>query len=227
MTHVVIHHTAESLDASRRILSGRDPSHRVSAHYLVTDENPAQVLALVPEDRVAYHAGESFWRGRQGINPCSIGIEIVNQDGNRFPYSESQLSAVADLLDSLVRRHRIEPRNIVGHSDIAPGRKVDPGALFPWERLWREHALGTWPSSESPSGAAGRVEPPLPSPSELRGLLSRWGYRVGETPDWGKEDRDALSAFQRHYRPSVVDGLPDGETVARLRALLVTRDHSP
>jgi len=226
VTHVVLHHTVAGLGESLRILSGREPGRRVSAHYLVTDESPARVIALVPEDRVAFHAGVSRWRAREGLNGVSIGIEIVNPDGNAHAYSDSQVAAVGGLLEDVIRRHAIDPRDIVAHSDISPGRKVDPGALFPWERLHRERGIGPWPPAdrlraEHGSGAA------LPSPSEMRSLLGRWGYRVGVGPGWETADRDALAAFQRRYRPSRVDGAPDPETAAILRVLLAAYPDTP
>lgn len=226
VTHIVVHHTAVGLAESLSILSGRDPGRRVSAHYLVTDESPPRVVAIVPEDRVAFHAGVSRWRGRDRLNAVSIGIEIVNPDGNRHAYPESQIAAVATLLDELIRRHAVDPRNVVAHSDVSPGRKVDPGVLFPWERLHRERGIGTWPAAdrlraELGSGAA------LPSPSQARSMLGKWGYPVGTGPAWEAADRNALAAFQRRYRPSRVDGILDVESAAILRVLLAAYPDSP
>jgi len=221
ITHIVVHHTSSDLARSLSLLSGLDPSRRVSAHYLVTDESPARVVALVPEERVAFHAGVSHWRGLEGLNEVSVGVEIVNPDGNLHPYPETQVAAVAELLDRLVRRHAVEPRNLVAHSDIAPGRKVDPGALFPWERLHRERGLGTWPS-EAHLRAERDRDTPLPSPAESRNLLRAWGHPVGNGPHWDDADRAALAAVQRRYRPGRVDGVMDAESAAILRALLAT-----
>jgi len=226
VTHIVVHHTAVGLGESLSILSGRDPARRVSAHYVVTDESPPRVIAIVPEDRVAYHAGVSRWRGRDRLNAVSIGIEIVNPDGNRHAYSESQIAAVATLLEDLIRRHGIDARNVVAHSDVSPGRKVDPGVLFPWEKLHRERGIGTWPAAdrlraELGSGAA------LPSPDQARSMLGKWGYPVGVGATWEAADRNALEAFQRRYRPSRVDGILDGETTAILRVLLAAYPDSP
>lgn len=219
--HLVLHHTGVGLAESLRILSGRDPERRVSSHYLVTDESPPRVIALVPEGRVAFHAGVSYWRGRQGLNETSVGIEIVNLDGNAHPYPEAQFLAVAELCAAIVRRHGIDPRDVVAHSDIAPGRKVDPGRLFPWERLHREHGVGPWPTPANLAKAkAGADSPAPPSPAELRGLLADWGYAVGSSPGWDDADRQALAAFQRRFHPARVSGQPDAETVRRLRALL-------
>lgn len=225
-TVIVLHHTGADLPSSLRILSGKDPERRVSAHYLVTDESPPRVLALVPEDRVAFHAGVSHWRGASGLNETSLGIEIVNPDGNRRDYPEAQVEVVAKLVADLAARHGIQARNITAHSDISPGRKVDPGALFPWERLHRLHGIGTWPSPAALAAERAR-QSPLPSPLEFRGLLARWGHPVGTSPGWDKADRDALSAFQRRYRPSRVDGERDDECALLLRSLLASYPDKP
>jgi N-acetyl-anhydromuramyl-L-alanine amidase AmpD len=216
----VIHHTAVGTSEAIAILSGRDPSRRVSAHFLVTDESPPRVLSLVPEDRVAFHAGASFWDGLGGLNEVSVGIEVVNPDGNVHAYPEAQVTALARLIRELVARHGIGPRKILAHSDIAPTRKIDPGSLFPWEQLHREHGIGTWPSATALEAEDER--PGSEPPAKLRELLSLWGYPVGSGPAWDTADRAALIAFQRRYRPARVDGQPDAETVRRLRALLAT-----
>lgn len=223
---IVLHHTGADLESSLRILSGLDPARRVSAHYLVTDEPAPRILALVPEDRVAFHAGVSHWRGVAGLNEGSIGIEIVNLDGNTHDYPEAQVRAVAGLVAELASRHGVGARDIVAHSDIAPGRKVDPGLRFPWERLHRLHGIGTWPSAEAIAAERAR-QSPLPSPAEFRELLRRWGYPVGSSAQWDKADRVALAAFQRRYRPSRVDGERDDESALLLRALLATYPEEP
>ena len=223
---IVLHHTGADLASSLRILSGKDPDRRVSAHYLVTDESPPRVVALVPEDRVAFHAGVSRWRGVDGLNESSIGIEIVNPDGNARAYPEAQVEAVAKLVAELASRHGIGARDVVAHSDVSPGRKVDPGSLFPWERLHRLHGIGAWPSTESIEAERARRSP-LPSPAGFRELLARWGHPVGTAPGWDKADRDALSAFQRRFRPSRIDGERDAESALLLRALLATYPDQP
>lgn len=217
-THLVVHHTAADLATSLRVLSGRDPGRRVSCHYLVTDEPNPRVLPLVPEDRVAFHAGASHWRGVDSLNECSIGIEIVHPDGDRSPYAEAQVAAVGKLLSQLAARHGIDPRDIVAHSDISPGRKHDPGRFFPWERLHREHGVGAWPDAAK---VASFRDAGLPDDRHLAALLRLLGYKVDPaSPDAA---RVALTEFQRHWRPDKVDGRADRETVARLRALLAQR----
>jgi N-acetylmuramoyl-L-alanine amidase len=224
--HVVIHHTGCDLESSLRILSGRDADRRVSCHYLVTDESPPRVVALVPESRVAFHAGESHWRGRAGLNATSVGIEVVHPDGNLADYPQAQVEAVAALVVDVVARHGVDPRDVVAHSDIAPGRKVDPGTRFPWERLHRRHGIGTWPSDVALAAERAR-EAPLPHPGTFRQLLAAWGYPVGVSAGWDAADGAALAAFQRRYRPSTVDGRPDRECADLLRALLATYPDTP
>lgn len=218
VTHLIVHHTAADLGTSLRILSGGDPGHRVSCHYLVTDGPSPQVIPLVPEDRVAFHAGKSHWRGVDDLNEVSVGIEIVHPDGDRSPYAEAQVALVGKLLRQLADRHGIDPRDIVAHSDVSPGRKHDPGRFFPWERLHREHGVGVWPDAAK---VAAYRDAELPEPRHLAALLRLLGYQVdARSPDAA---RIALTEFQRHWRPDKVDGRADRETVARLRALLAPR----
>lgn len=218
VTHLVLHHTAADLPTSLRILSGQDPRNRVSCHYLVTDEPAPRVIALVPEARVAFHAGESHWRGIDNLNEVSLGIEIVHPNGDTSAYAEAQVAAVARLVRELSQRHGIPPGNVLAHSDIAPGRKVDPGRFFPWERLHREHGLGAWP--DAARTASFRDAAP-PDARHLAALLRLLGYKVDAAAPGSVEA--AVAAFQRHWRPDKVDGKADRETVARLRALLSPR----
>lgn len=222
VTTLVLHHTATGNEASLRILSGRDPATRVSVHYLITDEPEPRIIEIVPEDKVAFHAGVAQWRGDRDLNESSIGIEVVNPDGNLHPYSEAQFALIASLASDIVRRHGISPGRVVAHSDIAPGRKQDPGSLFPWRRLEREAGVGCWPD---PSDVAERLRttPTLPL-FEVQQALTRWGYDVPATGKLDEVTRAAVAAFQRHYRPGKVDGVPDRETIA---ALLVLLDNEP
>lgn len=216
--YIVLHHTAADTPTSLKVLSGRDPLRRVSAHYLITDETAVRTLPLVPESRVAYHAGESHWLGAEGLNGFTLGVELVNRDGNRHAYSDAQLEALAALLKELIARHGLGPDCLLAHSDISPGRKIDPGALFPWERLYREHGLGDWPDANAVRALMGGQPP---SERQLAALLRLRGYKAdGADP---ASLRDAVSAFQRRYRPAKADGVADAETVARLRALLAPR----
>jgi N-acetylmuramoyl-L-alanine amidase len=191
-----------------------DPEARVSAHYVV--EENGRIWCLVPEDRRAFHAGRSCWEGESDLNAVSIGIEIVNP-GHEWGYRsfpEPQMFSLERLCQDLIARHPIPPHRVVGHSDIAPDRKTDPGELFDWPRLARA-GIGIWP----------RVEPPLPGHEADAGgsltTLRAIGYCAGlEVPD------AALIAFQRHFRPTCCDGRLDFETAARLIEVRAAFDKS-
>lgn len=192
-----------------------DPVAKVSAHYLI-DEDGA-VHALVPEDRRAWHAGAAFWRGTRDVNGHSIGIELVNP-GHEFgyrPFPEDQMKALVDLCADILARHPIAPRNVVGHSDVAPARKRDPGEKFDWPRL-ADRGIGLWPSSAAPQA--------LPEgdigAGEVLALLGAYGYDV-------EDGRAAIAAFQRHFRPTRVDGIADADTAGRLSALLRLAGQGP
>lgn len=202
---LVLHYTgmrsaAEALD---RLC---DPASRVSAHYLI-DEDGA-VTALVPEARRAWHAGRSWWRGRPGLNDISIGIELVNpgHEWGYRPFPEAQMASLADLARAIIRRWAMPAWQVVGHSDIAPDRKEDPGELFDWAWLARR-GVGVWPASPEP--------PPLP-PAEAPAALGSIGYPLEEQ---GVTLAKATAAFQRRFRPSLVDGELDRETLQRLAAV--------
>lgn len=197
----------------------RDPAAKVSAHYLV--EEDGRVFRLVAEERRAWHAGVGFWRGRGDVNAASIGIEIVNP-GHAFGYRafpDVQVEAVIGLLDAVRGRWTIEDRDVVGHSDVAPERKEDPGELFPWKRL-AEAGHGLWAEAEAAPGA------PLGEGDEGVGVfafqagLTRLGYDSAPSGRYDARTAAIVRAFQRHWRPERVDGVADGETRARLMALL-------
>lgn len=183
-----------------------DPMAKVSAHWLVREDGSA--LALVPEERRAWHAGRSAWRGRAGLNDGSIGVEIVNPGhghGHR-PFPEAQVRGVIGLCRGIVARHPIRPEGVLAHSDVAPDRKIDPGERFPWERL-AAAGIGLWP---------GDTEPVTPEEAQARRLLGVIGYPLGEAAPGLFL---ALAAFQRRFRPARVDGRLDASTMGRLAAV--------
>lgn len=197
----------------------RDPGARVSAHYLV--EEDGRVFRLVPEERRAWHAGVSFWRGRRNVNGDSIGIEIVNpgHEWGYRPFPDAQIAAVTALVADIRSRWTIEDGDIVGHSDVAPARKDDPGELFPWKGL-AQAGHGLWvepppapgaPIGEGESGAAVFA---------LQAGLTRLGYDLPPSGTFDADTAAVVRAFQRHWRPERVDGIADGETRARLIGLL-------
>ncbi|MGK7862656.1 N-acetylmuramoyl-L-alanine amidase [Falsiroseomonas sp. E2-1-a4] len=196
---LVLHYTGMRSGAEA-IARLRDPIARVSSHYVV--EEDGTVFRLVPEDRRAWHAGVSHWRGRNLLNGRSIGIEIVNP-GHEFgyrPFPALQMAAVCDLCLDILGRHAIAPRDVVAHSDIAPDRKEDPGELFDWQGL-AANGVGLWPEGEAAPDA------------EALTLLGRIGYRTDLSLPV------LLRAFQRRWRPARIDGLADAETLARLAAV--------
>lgn len=197
----------------------RDPVAKVSAHYLV--EEDGRVFRLVAEERRAWHAGVSFWLGRRNVNGDSIGVEIVNP-GHEWGYRafpQAQIEAVIGLLADIRSRWSIEDRDIVGHSDIAPDRKEDPGELFPWAAL-AEVGHGLWAEPPpSPGAAIGEGEEGA-AVFALQAGLTRLGYDLPPTGTFDAATTTTVRAFQRHWRPSVLDGVADGETRARLIALL-------
>jgi N-acetylmuramoyl-L-alanine amidase len=205
---LVLHYTGMRT-AEEAIARLRDPAARVSAHYVV--EEDGAVWRLVPEERRAWHAGVSFWRGREGLNDRSIGIEVVNpgHEWGYRPFPALQMAAVCDLCLAILARHPIPPCNVVAHSDIAPERKRDPGELFDWEGL-AANGVGLWPR-----GVEGG-DPAVPADGMVRAaaLLARIGYRVAAA-----RPEVALAAFQRHWRQERVDGVADAGTLARLAAV--------
>jgi len=220
VTILVLHHTAGSLPSSLEILQGKDPKHRVGVHYVVTDEAKPRVIRMVPEHLAAYHAGKSTWGKLDGLNQHSIGIEVINYDGNVYPYSEAQTEILFALCAEIIRRHDIKPWNVVAHSDIAVGRKIDPGSKFPWARL-AKLGIGASPLPEELKErlASGRVA----TPAFFRRLLTDYGYAV---PPEDAGLKLGVEAFQRHFRPAKIDGVIDAECTAILECL-VRRYQSP
>jgi N-acetylmuramoyl-L-alanine amidase len=215
---LVLHFTAENLALSLKYLT----EGPVSSHYLVTDEPIPRVLTLVDESRRAYHAGESSWGPSvAGLNAASIGIEIVNL-GSRVAgfqdYPPAQIDAVIALVKDIVKRHQIPPHRVVGHSDIAPQRKDDPGAKFPWHRLAAE-GLIPWPSPDVIASKRVQFEAQLPDVTWFQKKLAAYGYATPQTGTLDTATRKVIAAFQMRHRPARYDGTPDAESAAILDAL--------
>lgn len=194
-----------------------DPAARVSAHYVVAEDGA--IWRLVAEERRAWHAGVSFWRGHVALNDRSIGIEIVNP-GHEFGYRDFpvlQLAAVCDLCLELLARHPIPPRNVVGHSDIAPERKQDPGERFDWAAL-AANGVGLFPAGVPDLGTGGVVRDAA-SLRDVRAALATIGYRVAAEGPLDPALATVLRAFQRHWRNEAVTGQADAGTLARLLAV--------
>jgi N-acetylmuramoyl-L-alanine amidase len=222
---IVLHYTGMqfSQDAIMRLC---DPKARVSSHYVVIENG--SIVQLVPEVKRAWHAGLSTWNGDTDINSRSIGIEICNP-GHEFGYPDfpaRQIAAVITLCRSILTRNIVRPENIVAHSDVAPGRKQDPGEKFPWKRLalsgvglWVEPAQMYEQGGIHPEDTGDRV-------SELQGWLSDYGYGVERNGRYDPATTEVVAAFQRHFRPARIDGIADPSTILTLRRLLAARDRA-
>ena len=204
---VVLHYTGMET-AAAAIAQLANPAAEVSAHYVVLEDG--QVVRMVDEADRAWHAGRSYWRGITDVNSASIGIEIVNP-GHEFgyrPFPDAQMDAVIELLGGIVARHHITRGNVVGHSDIAPARKEDPGELFPWYRLAKLRLALPRPTKNL-------MDPLWPDAGFLL-ALERFGYDITDAAA-------AVRAFQRRFRPELIDGIIDGECRAILLALLLPK----
>ncbi len=224
--YLIIHFTAEDFQKSLRVLT-QGP---VSSHYLVSDrqgDTPPKIYQLVDESRRAYHAGVSSWKGATALNASSIGIEIVNLGGRRGvngvglnfqDFDPEQIDRVVDLVKAIVARHQIKPDRILGHSDIAPTRKNDPGPKFPWKRL-ADEGLIPWPDARAVNEKKTAYGLALPSVTWFQEKLAKHGFTLPATGEQDKLTTDVMSAFQQKYRPARFDGLPDAETAAILEVL--------
>ncbi|XAM71483.1 N-acetylmuramoyl-L-alanine amidase [Pantoea stewartii] len=224
---VVIHYTAEDFASSLATLTDRD----VSVHYLIPHQPPQRngkgiIWQLVPEQDLAWHAGASFWRGATRINDTSVGIELVNNGYRRTPagvtwqpFPPAQIRTLAALVRDITQRYGIAPENIVGHSDIAPQRKQDPGPLFPWQQLAAE-GIGAWPDPQRVAFyLAGRDRYAAVPAVTLLECLQRYGYQVTEGMS-ADEQQKLIAAFQMHFRSANIQGFADAETLAIAQALL-------
>ena len=208
---LLLHYTGMR-SAEEALTRMRDPAAKVSAHYMIDEDGTTH--RLVAEERRAWHAGEACWAGVRDINARSVGIELVNP-GHEFgyrPFPDPQMVALIGLAKDILARHPIPPSRVLGHADVAPLRKEDPGELFDWRRLAAE-GIGLWPQEETPP-----IEPP--ALAELQRQLVVFGYCLEKTGKLDEPTRAVLRAFQRHFRPSAVTGEVDGETAAILARVL-------
>jgi N-acetylmuramoyl-L-alanine amidase len=221
---IVLHYTgARDTEAAIRHLC--TPGSEASAHYVVLQDG--HIIQLVPESRRAWHAGVSSWAGETDVNSRSIGVEIANP-GHEHGYPEfprRQVAAVTALCRSILTRHDVPADKVLAHSDVAPARKVDPGEKFAW-KLLAQSGIGLWvkpvPITQGgPIYVLGETDPVI---DEVQRLLARFGYGVIATGYLDGTTRDAVAAFQRHFRPMRIDGVVDVSTVATLRALIAGRD---
>ncbi len=217
---LLLHYTATPTTAyALELLTSREAG--VSSHYLIDGEG--RIFQLVAEQYRAWHAGEAVWAGHSDINSCSIGIEIQNQGAalaNVPAYGKAQMKAVVALCKDIVRRHDITPHRVLGHSDVAPHRKQDPGAHFDWKRLASE-GVGLW-FDQAGAGDEGDVFL-LRDLDEIKGLqekLCQIGYGLDITGEFDERTQLVVTAFQRHYRPCLVNGVVDRQTADLIDLLL-------
>jgi N-acetylmuramoyl-L-alanine amidase len=211
LQYIVLHYTGMKSGAES-LTRLCHPQSNVSAHYLV--EEDGRLFSLVPEEKRAWHAGKSFWRGVSDINSASFGIELVNP-GHQFGYRKfppAQIAVLKILIDDLIKRHNLSKIHaLLAHSDIAPARKQDPGELFPWQDLAKQ-GYGLWPMPQT-------IDYDDADDSELQHLLRAIGYNCPTTEAYDPLTRAALLAFQRRYHPNNLTGTPEMESVARLRSV--------
>lgn len=202
---LILHYTGMQ-DGPSAINWLANPQSGVSAHYVV--EEDGQIIHMVKEEDRAHHAGVSYWRGITDINSASIGIEIVNpgHEWGYRPFPTEQMKSVKKLCKTIIQNHNIELRNVIGHSDIAPDRKLDPGELFDWDDLARENLAIKTPCEKL-------IDPGWDNESVIRNL-HHFGYKADD-------DEKLIVAFQRRFRRSTIDGVMDGECRAILRSLLL------
>ena len=212
ITMAVLHYTEmKPIETALERLTTKEGG--VSAHYLISEDGV--VTQLVPEAKRAWHAGQSFWRGEKDVNSASVGIELDHPghdeaNGGYRPFAKAQIDALLPLLARIVKDHDIPRANVVGHSDVAPMRKIDPGEFFPWDRL-AEHGLCL------PKPGKLELGDPFQNEGAFYLALERFGYDI-------TEGRKAVEAFERRWRPEIIEGLPDKQLGAILFQLLLDRD---
>lgn len=236
--YIIIHYTVADFDLSLKILT-RPKSN--SSHYLV-DIHPPTIYRLVDEGRRANHAGVSSWKGDTNLNLSSIGIEIVNSAlvarpdydllmpypelKSWMPYPDEQIAAVIELVKMIVKEHKICRTCILGHSDIAPQRKQDPGPLFPWKRL-ADAGLIPWPDAALVAQRQAGYEQNLPDIDWFQAKLAEYGFAVPQSGSYDEATQHVLAVFQMKYRPSRFDGVPDAETAALLDVMTSPPANAP
>lgn len=237
---IVLHYTAINNSASIRALT----QGQVSSHYLITDIAEQPIYSLVDNDRRAWHAGKSSFNGRTNFNDISIGIEIVNmgyavpkdnfhpqvkrlgvgresflEKDQYIPYDDAQIEKVGHLLKKLVEKHKIPPKMVVGHSDVAPTRKKDPGVLFPWKHFYEIYGVGAWYEELDKISFMNINNFSKLSIKDIKKEFEQYGYDMSTTESWDLISTSSVYAFQMHFRPENIDGVVDLETYAILKAL--------
>ncbi len=227
---IVVHYTATDNVGSIKELT----SSRVSSHFLILDEDDNKIYSLVPLEQRAWHAGTSSFRGRTNINDTSVGIEIVSDgiareyrpDPNPYhpydhyvDYKPVQIEKTAQIIKYVAEKYNVPARNIVAHSDIAPSRKKDPGAKFPWKELYDKYNIGAWYDETDKQEFMDEEKFKATSIREIKDELRKYGYEINRLDEWDKESKDVVYAFQLHFNPKNATGEMDLETFAILKAL--------
>ena len=231
---VILHYTALNDERSITALT----KNNVSSHYLVTQERYDSVYSLVPDTQRAWHAGTSSFDGYKNLNDNSVGIEISNLGYSSaskqkttnlkegivditmfYPYNDAQVFKIGMLLKELTAKYKINPKYILGHSDIAPTRKFDPGPKFPWKHLYDHYGVGAWFEKKDFNAFYSQDLFNSYSAKDLKDELRKYGYDINSTDNWDLQSKKVVSAFQMHFRPRKVDGVFDLETFAIIKAL--------
>ena len=212
ISHIILHYT-DMADCDAALARLCDPAAKVSAHYLIRRDG--HIFQLVDEAERAWHAGVSFWQGETDMNSASIGIELDHaghKDGAMAVFPQTQMAALITLLQEVTARHDIAPQNILGHSDIAPGRKIDPGEAFDWAAL-HQAGFGLWVKEvkieDVPTLSLGSEDKAV---APLQKALAAIGYHIAADGVYGPQMQAVITAFQRHFRPAKIDGMADAET---------------
>ncbi|CDX13275.1 conserved hypothetical protein [Mesorhizobium sp. ORS 3324] len=216
---IVLHYTGMATGAGAEAWLC-DPTSEVSSHYLVHEDG--RIVQMVRESDRAWHAGKSSWFGRTDINSCSVGIEIVNP-GHLLGYKafpKRQIDAVIGLCAGIAGRHSIPPQRVLAHSDVAPGRKVDPGEKFPWKALYAAGVGHLVPAAPIRPGAALKTGDTGTGVEALQSMLALYGYGVEISGVFDRQTQIVVAAFQRHFRRRQIDGVADGSTICTLERLL-------
>lgn len=220
---LVIHYTVANFPLSMKILTQQE----VSAHYLLSDESPPRIYRLVDEHRRAWHSGASAWGPNKRLNSSSIGIEIVHPgfiqgpNGQRLylPFPKAQIDALVPLVQDIVRRHEIRPERILGHGEVTPAYKEDPGPTFPWKLFADLGITPPWPDAARVAARRAVFEAQLPDVAWFQAALARHGYAVEPTGVFDRQTERVLMNFQMRYRPADYSGQPDAESAAILWVL--------
>jgi N-acetylmuramoyl-L-alanine amidase len=218
---IVLHYTGMASGAGAEAWLC-DPQSEVSSHYLVHEDG--RIVQMVREQDRAWHAGKSSWFGRTDINSCSVGIEIANP-GHSLGYKafpKRQIEAVTSLCAGIVGRYLIPAERVLAHSDVAPGRKVDPGEKFPWKALFAAGVGHLVPAAPLRLGAALKAGNTGADVEALQSMLALYGYGVDISGVYDRQTEIVVSAFQRHFRRRLVDGVADSSTISTLQRLLAS-----